>query len=455
MDFDMQVRNKDWNLTIMDILPWGYKPKRAYPWLEALFRELAEHKVWVMTSCADTPAMADLLGVMEHASRYGCPYAWHLGKAIPHRVGVDWLFLENQEADNKTSRDYAYYGQMVDSLPEAEEHFQGFKSSTALIVVDKTAADRISPDFPHTAGYGICFRFFSRLFKGQRPIATEKFETPLPPKQKKISLMLRLDQEWLDFCQTNGYPTTAVPFAGVGNKGSRMTEEEYMRWAVNCYQGLQRTNLPPEKYFVWAKTCKLLGDMDPDMRLGGPGYECITQDCVKKLLEDEVEVRKLWIEHLGVTEHPLVFHHLRHIIKYMLVIGSPRNVWTMSAERAMGSMVSQVHSPHRPDANLAILGQSDTARALAGLVQVGDEFLEKKTGAVKIPEKLDIFSQIIPYKRDGSERDILFPFKRDMDGISGDPVSLLSLWPVLSCTQQAHNGWQPTGFVARYVLAFR
>ena len=156
-----------------------------------------------------------------------------------------------------------------------------------------------------------------------------------------------------------------------------------LRWAVNCYEGLQRTNLPPEKYLVWARTCKLLGDVDPDMRLEGPGYECITQEYVMKLLQDELEVRKLWIEHLGVTEHPQVFHQLRHIIKYMLYIGSPRNVWTMSAERAMGSMVSQVHSPDSPDANLAaILGQSVTARALAGLVQVGDEFLEK---AEKVP----------------------------------------------------------------------
>lgn len=276
MDFDIQVRNKDWNLTIMDILPWGYKPKRAYPWLEALFRELAEHKVWVMTSCADTPAMADLLGVMGHASRYGCPYAWHKGKAIPRYASVDWLFLENQEADNKTSVEYEYYGQMADSLPKGEEHFQGFKSSTPLIVVDKTAADRITADLPHAAGYGMLFRFFSRLFKGQRPITTEKFECPLPPKQKKNQsdssyaktlekwrkkcdekeekskdrseqrtlyndrnkqwkvepkYYAGLDQEWLDFCQTNGYPTTAVPFAGVGNLGSRMTEEEYIRLA--------------------------------------------------------------------------------------------------------------------------------------------------------------------------------------------------------------------------------
>jgi len=149
------------------------------------------------------------------------------------------------------------------------------------------------------------------------------------------------------------------------------------------YKGVERTNLAADKYMVWERTCKLLGDIDPDMQAGGPGYECITQEYVKKLLEDELEVRKLWIQHLCVTEHPQVFHQLRHIIKYMLYIGSPRNVWTMGAERAMGSMVKQVHSPDSPDANLAnILSQSDTARALAGLVQVGDAFLQN---AEKVP----------------------------------------------------------------------
>jgi len=279
MDFDLADRNKDWNVTIMNILPFGYKPKKPYPWLELLFTELAENKVWVMTSCADTPAMSDLLSVMGHASSYGCPYAWHKGKSIPHRAGMDWIFEEKEEADKKTSHDYEYYGAIADISPAGEEHFHGFKGSTPLIVSDKSAADRISPCFAHAAGYGVIYRFFLRLFKGQRPITAEKYEAPAPPKQgnnqsnaayaKAIAKWQKkcdeaeqkaderyeqrqeynaqnkmwkiatkfwpsLDQEWLDFCRVNGYITTAVPFAGVGNMGSRMTEEENIRYKYLC-----------------------------------------------------------------------------------------------------------------------------------------------------------------------------------------------------------------------------
>eukprot|EP00808_Paulinella_micropora_P021858 g71703.t1 len=52
-------------------------------------------------------AQFDLLGVIACTSVHGCPYAWHQGKKLQHRSGIDWLFMEAQPAEKKTAADYS------------------------------------------------------------------------------------------------------------------------------------------------------------------------------------------------------------------------------------------------------------------------------------------------------------------------------------------------------------
>ena len=131
-------------------------------------------------------------------------------------------------------------------------------------------------------------------------------------------------------------------------------------------------------YRTWEALGKLFGDIDPDSKFGSEGSVIITGKYVDDLIEKELEVRKLVLEHIPECDHAFVFHHMEHIVQDMKEIGSCRNIWTMPGERAMGGQVRKIHSKSNPTANLAaVVSMNSNSRAQAGFVQLGDNLLDR------------------------------------------------------------------------------
>jgi len=271
MDFDQDYRNKNNNTDFLDILPYGVKPKNAWPWCEATFTEMRENKVYLLSVCADIPAMLDILCHQGGGSLVGCPYGWCRAEMIPgHAKRLRWVF-DRQPAASKTPAQYQLYGLAARTRGEP---VMGFKGESPLLALDVGAIKRCYPDFGHCAGAGWVFRFILRSFKGQRFVkilpfkpTTSALNTPAKRRkenerkaayendkkeklrQKEIQKLWcidpihwpEMDQSWLDHCARVGHHTTALPLAGVGNKGTRMTMHELIKYGVNCYTHAQGT----------------------------------------------------------------------------------------------------------------------------------------------------------------------------------------------------------------------
>eukprot|EP00808_Paulinella_micropora_P020575 g14912.t1 len=79
-----------------------------------------------------------------------------------------------------------------------------------------------------------------------------------------------------------------LPYAGVGNTGTRMTMHELIQYGVNCYSHAQG-KLPAAQYETWAAIGELLGDIDPDSRDDGKTSDIITGYYVDELVAREQE----------------------------------------------------------------------------------------------------------------------------------------------------------------------
>jgi len=141
--------------------------------------------------------------------------------------------------------------------------------------------------------------------------------------------------------------------------------------------------------------CELFAAIDPDSKYGSEGSKIITGRYVDDLIEREQSVRRLVLANLPETDHAFVFHQVEHIVLSMKEIGSPRNIWTMPGERIMGGQVRQIHSKSNPTANLAaVVSQNATSRAQAGLVQLGNDFLDRMESVPDLSRTVKIIKQL-------------------------------------------------------------
>lgn len=277
MDFAQKDRNRKWNTEIFDILPYGEKPSNSWPWCEATFTELVEHKVHIYSVCADTPAMSDIMCHIGHKSPRGCPYGWCRGKQVDgDKSRVAWL-VDEPPCRIKTEYDYELFGTAADARGE---EIHGFTGKSPLLLLGRSVVRRCDADFAHDIGYGIVLRYMLPLFKGKREIAIYAFRecknTPRTPAEKrkeeerekryKINKEKKLryreqdklfmipkerwkemDASWLRFCADSGYSTTAVPFGDADSSStkSRMTMHECIKYAVNCYTDAKEIGIPP------------------------------------------------------------------------------------------------------------------------------------------------------------------------------------------------------------------
>jgi len=265
MDFDQKDRNKTWNTEMLDILPYGAKLVNAWPWCEATFSELTEHKVYIFSICADTPAMFDIMCHVNQRSIRGCPYGWCRGKQLEgDKRRVSWL-VDRPVCRRKTAVDYELFGEAAEIRGE---EVNGFSGKSPLLLIDASCIERCDADFAHSVGYGVVLRYMLRLFKGVRHVIIKPFKnckkTPRTAaeirneeerkakyaREKEIKLVYRakqklfkieykhweeMDKNWLSFCAASGYSTTAVPMGEQNSTASRMTMHECIKYAINCY----------------------------------------------------------------------------------------------------------------------------------------------------------------------------------------------------------------------------
>eukprot|EP00808_Paulinella_micropora_P000997 g57144.t1 len=228
-----------------------------------------------MGVCADTAAQSDL-GVIACTSVHGCLYAWHQGKKLEHRSGIDWLFMEAQPAEKKTAADYCIYGPIADEVVNEDTLHYG--------------VTRLPPFWSARGIYH--FRVSIPSKEEEINVTDRTFQKEmdkwlkLKERTKEKGMMMWSRDLYNDIALTHDIASTP-DIASRNYIASRHDtawhshdQEEDVKWGVNCYRSLKPFLQEPE-YKAFAAFCELAGDIDPDSRFEGPRAE-ITSESITK-----------------------------------------------------------------------------------------------------------------------------------------------------------------------------